>query len=168
MRLVHRLLVIAGIAVLGVAAPAEAAPRGKLVVDVKTMNADITISERGTPDNLPDQGEVATAFGSVLRKGTNRRIGTLHATQTVTQVVSKGSATEPPVITTIAYAVHRLRGGKIFTMIDLSADPRRVEVGVIVGGTGRYKDARGEIRDRVLESNETFQLSRQTLRFSRG
>lgn len=166
MRLLRRVLILVGIAVLGVAAPAEAAPKGTLVFDVKTMIADVTISERGTPDNLPDQGEVVTGFGTILRKGTDRKIGTLHATQTVTQVISKGSETQPPVLTTLAYGVHHLRGGKIFTMISLGADPRVVEVGAIVGGTGRYKGARGEIRDRVLRTTETFQRSRQTLRFS--
>lgn len=51
-------------------------------------------------------------------------------------------------------------------MISLGADPRVGEVGAIIGGTGRYRGARGEIRDRVLEFNENFQLSRQILRFS--
>jgi hypothetical protein len=165
-RLLRRVLVLVGVAVLGVAAPAEAAPTGKLVFDVKIMAADITINERGTPDNQPDQGERVTGFGSVLKKGTNRKIGTAHFDQVVTQVVSEGSETQPPVLTSLAYGVYQLRGGKIFTMISLGADPRVTEVGAIIGGTGRYKDARGEFRDRILEFNENFQLSRQTLRFS--
>ena len=168
MRLLRRVLVLVGIAVLGVAAPAEAAPKGKLVLDVKIMNADVAFNERGTPDNLPDQGEVVTGFGTVLRKGTNRVIGSAHFTQTVTQLISKGSETEPPELTSLAHGVHQLRGGKIFSMISLGADPRVVEVGAIIGGTGRYRGARGEIRDRILEFNEDFQLSRQTLRFTNG
>ena len=168
MRLLRRVLVLVSFAVLGAAAPAEAAPKGKLVVDVKIMSADVTINERGTPDNLPDQGERVTGFGSVLRKGTTRRIGTAHFDQTVTQVVSKGSGTQPPVLTSLAYGVYDLRGGKIFTMISLGADPRVTEIGAIVGGTGRYKNASGEFRDRILELNENFQLSRQTLRFNSG
>ena len=166
MRLLRRVLVLVGIAVLGVAAPAEAAPKGKLVLDLKIMNTDVTINELGTPDNLPDQGEVITVFGTVLKRSTNRRIGNFHATQTVTQVISKGSETEPPVLTSLAHGVHQLRGGKIFSMISLGADPRVGEVGAIIGGTGRYKGARGTIHDRVLQFNENFQLSRQTLRFS--
>jgi hypothetical protein len=167
-RLLRPVLVLVGIAALGVAAPAEAAPKGKLVFDVKVMTADITITELGTPNNLLDQGEVITAFGTALKKGTNRKIGTWHGTQTVTQLTRKGSDTQLPVLTALAYGVYHLRGGKIFTMVSSGADPRVVAVGAIVGGTGRYKDARGEVRSRVLRLNETFARGRETLRFSSG
>ena len=167
MRLLRRVLVLVGIAVLGVAAPAEAAPKGKLVLDVRFMLADATNVERGTPNNEPDQGDRITAFGTVLRKGTNRRIGTAHFDQVVTQAVGKGS--ETPVLRGLGYMVFELRGGNIFVMTLASeVESGYTEVGAIIGGTGRYKDARGESRYRLLEGNENFALARYTLRFSSG
>ena len=168
MRLFRRVLVLAAIAALGVAAPAEAVPKGKLVIDVKTMLRDVTFAEPGNnpPNDRPDQGESITAFGTVLKKGTNKKIGTLHATQTVTQVLSPGSATEPPELTTLAYGVYHLRGGKLFGMLSAGADPRVTEFGAIVGGTGKYRGARGDFRDRIIEQTEDYQLTRQTIRFT--
>ena len=170
MRLLRRVLVLVGIAALGVAAPAEAAPKGKLVLDVRFKFADLTVIEQGTPDNFPDQGERITGFGRILKKGTNRRIGTAHFDQTVTQVVSRGSETQPPVLRGLGHLVYELRGGKIFVSFMFSAGigPRPTEVGAIIGGSGRYKNASGESRARFLEPNENFTPVRYTLRFSSG
>lgn len=170
MQLLRRVLVLVGIAVLGVAVPAEAAPKGKLVLDVRTRPADVTNIDQGTPNNSLDQGERITGFGTVLRKGTNRRIGTVHFDQTVTQLISPGSDTQPPVGRGLGHLIYELRGGNIFVMYMASEDARGyTEVGAIIGGTGRYKDARGESRlSRFLEGDENSSLARYTLRFSSG
>ncbi len=162
---------VAGTVAMAPVAAAEAAPtRGKLVVDARINHEDVHLNEAqgiNPPNQQPDVGETIMGSGVVFRKGTERRIGTTHFFQALTRVDSVGSQTEPPDLITLTYGVTKVPGGKIYAMIDLGADPEKVEKGAIVGGTGKYRGARGEFTDRVLRFEETFQLSRQTFRFSR-
>ncbi len=159
-------MTIALMSVALLAPSAQAQPRGTLKFDIRTSTADVVFTD---PNNnqQPDVGEGAFIHGVAMRRGTNRRVGTIHATNTVVQVVSAGTATTPPDLRLFLNGVVRLRGGAIFVTAITGSDPRVTERGAVIGGTRHYRGARGEFTTRIIEQTEQHQLERVTIRFTR-
>ncbi len=145
---------------------AQARPTGTLTFDIRTLTEDVVFTDPNS-NQAPDVGEAAFIHGVALRRGTNRRIGVIHATNTITQVVNAGSETSPPGLRLFLHGVVRLRTGDIFVDALVGSDPEVTERGAVIGGTRRYRGARGEFTTRIVRSTDEFQLEGVTIRFSR-
>ena len=108
----------------------------KLVVDLQGVSAT-------SIDNAPtgtSQGDQIAVTGSLLRNG--KPAGSLQATETATQVIPSGNGFHGKLLVT---GVCQLAGGQI-SIIAITGfnNPKPVKAAVI-GGTGVYRKARGQM-----------------------
>ncbi len=150
-RLVLLAVVLGGFCLL--AAPAVAAKKdgkGKkttLVVDVlveESRTSFVDVNGNGEPD----AGDAFVGAVDVFRKGTRRVIGTAAFSNLVVSTEGDGSA--------LFSAALRLNGGDIFLEGLTTFQDEPVVFDAIVGGTKKYKGARGQAREKVIgEGDDT-------------
>ncbi|HWT25751.1 MAG TPA: hypothetical protein VN213_19760 [Solirubrobacteraceae bacterium] len=132
-----------------------------LVVDVLVMNADVMVVDANPANPEGEAGDYVVGTAAVFRRGTRDRIGTASFTS-----LFVGDGFE------LFDAALRIRGDDIFVKEHLTPNEANAAVirGAIVGGTGRFKGARGVARERSLgEGDDTTMTSfliRVRLRFT--
>jgi hypothetical protein len=130
---------------LGVlAGPAAAAQARTLVVDVQIFNDAVTAVD-ANQNGEEDAGDYVVGTADILRRGTSRKIGTVSFTSL--RVSASGFE--------LFSAALRLRGADLFLEGHVAPDDD-VAFDAIVGGTRRFRGARGQVRERNLgEGDDT-------------
>jgi hypothetical protein len=140
-RLVVPAAVLAGLCLVA-APPAVAAKKHhKLVVDVELDESRTTFVDLNE-NGQPDAGDSFLGTIDVYRKGTRRRIGTVSFTNLITSTEGDGRA--------LFSAALSLNGGDIFVEGVTTMADAPVVYDAIVGGTRKYRGARGQARERTI------------------
>jgi hypothetical protein len=142
LRLAVSICVVVCLGVL--AGPAAAAQARTLVVDVQVFNDAVTAVD-ANQNGEEDAGDYVVGTADILRRGTSHKIGTA----SFTSLRTSASGFD------LLSAALRLPGGDIFLEGHV-APGDDVAFDAIVGGTKRFKGARGQVRERNLgEGDDT-------------
>jgi hypothetical protein len=152
------LLIAVGVVTGVVAAAAAAKDSGVTTIRLveKEMAGRFVDNPPLGGDNKPPSIGDVFAFTSELLTRSGKHAGMLHASCTVTLGGQNGVST--------CFGTYRLKGGQLQAMTTIAGEPRTQRI-AIVGGTGIYAGARGEVTS--VNRGENSPFSDNTIRLLR-